>query len=127
MTLEITTIDHVNITVPAAREDATRDYYRTVLGLEEIPKPERLRHRGGAWFRAGPVELHVSVDTEAAGTNADSRRHVCYLVPDLSAAEEALRRRGADIIPDQQPIPGFLRVYLRDPAGNRIDIAQQTG
>ena len=125
MTLDITTIDHVNITVPAALEDATRDYYRTVLGLEEIPKPERLRHRGGAWFRAGPVELHVSVDAEAAGTNADSRRHVCYRVADLAAAETEIRRRGGEIIADTQPIPGFVRFYLRDPAGNRIEIAQR--
>ena len=123
----ISTIDHVNITVPKALEDAARDYYRNVLGLEELPKPERLQKRGGAWFRAGPVELHVSVDAEAAATNAESRRHVCYRVEDLAAAEADLRGRGAEIIADTQPIPGFIRFYLRDPAGNRIEIAQRTG
>ena len=123
----ITTIDHVNITVPKALEDAARDYYRTVLGLEELPKPEQLRKRGGAWFRAGPVELHVSVEDGPSNSNAESRRHVCYLVHDLAAAEAEVRGRGGEIIADNQPIPGFIRFYLRDPAGNRIEIAQRTG
>ncbi len=62
-----------------------------------------------------------------SNSNAESRRHVCYLVQDLAAAEAEIRERGGEIIADSQPIPGFVRFYLRDPAGNRIEIAQRTG
>ena len=48
----------------AARAARTRRARSTaaLLGLEELPKPEALRGRGGCWFRAGEQELHVGVE-----------------------------------------------------------------
>jgi len=41
-------------------------------------------------------------------------------------AEEGLREEGVEIIPDDQPVAGKPRFYVRDPAGNLIEIAQKT-
>ncbi len=113
----------MDITVPKAAEEAARHFYGVIMGMQEIPKPPNLLKNGGAWFKGGPVELHVAVE-EAALTNRESKRHVCYLVQDLAAAEQHLRDAGIEIIEDRQPVEGWKRFYVRDPGGNRIEIAQ---
>ncbi len=125
MSLGLLGIHHVDITVPKPAEQAARHFYGTILGMQEIPKPANLLKNGGAWFRGGPVELHVALE-DAALANSESKRHVCYLVEDLAAAERYLRDMGIDIVADRQPIAGWRRFYVRDPGGNRIEIAQLT-
>ena len=122
MPLEIMEINHAQITVPRAAEEASKRFYREVMGLEEIPKPEPLRGRGGAWYRHGALEIHVSVE-DGANDNAASRRHICYVVADIARAEAAMRAAGVQIIPDNQPVEGWARFYVRDPGDNRIEIA----
>jgi catechol 2,3-dioxygenase-like lactoylglutathione lyase family enzyme len=39
-------------------------------------------------------------------------------------AEKQLRAAGIEIIPDDQPMPGKPRFYVRDPGGNLIELAQ---
>jgi catechol 2,3-dioxygenase-like lactoylglutathione lyase family enzyme len=116
-------IHHVNVTVPRSLEEATKHFYGVVMGLTEMPKPEASRGRGGAWYQLGPVQLHLSVE-EARGENCISKRHVCYTVGDLSEAEERFRAAGVEIVPDDLPLPGVSRFYVRDPGGNRLEIAQ---
>ena len=124
MALDIETIDHVQVTVPAAVEAEALRFYDDVLGLMRIAKPKALAHNGGAWYRLGALELHVSPEDQSGALGA-SKRHVCYLVPDLKEAESKLARHGVEIISDRQPIPGWARFYIRDPGGNRIEIAQR--
>lgn len=124
MPATVLAIDHVQIGVPRAAEAEAKRFYGEVLGLPEVPKPERLRGRGGAWYQVGAVQLHVSVeDLDASATRA-SRRHVCFRVSDLAAAERAARAGGLEVIPDDQPVPEWRRFYLRDPGGNRVEVAQ---
>ena len=54
-------LHHVQVSGPAGCEDAMREFYVGVLGMSEIDKPDLLRSRGGAWFRAGSAELHVGI------------------------------------------------------------------
>ena len=115
-------LHHVNITVPKSLEDAAKHFYRVVMGLEEVPKPEASRGRGGAWYQLGPVQLHLSLE-EARGENCISKRHVCYTVSDLAEAEQRFRNAGVEIVPDDMPIAGWSRFYVRDPGGNRLEIA----
>jgi catechol 2,3-dioxygenase-like lactoylglutathione lyase family enzyme len=116
-------LHHVNVTVPKSLEDAAKHFYGVVIGLEELPKPETSRGRGGAWYQLGHVQLHLSVE-ERLGENCISKRHVCYTVRDLAEAEERFRNAGVEIIPDDLPTPGWSRFYVRDPGGNRLEIAQ---
>ena len=115
-------IHHVNVTVPRSLEAEAKHFYGVVMGMTEVPKPEGSRGRGGAWYQLGPVQLHLSLE-DGAGEHL-SKRHVCYTVRDLSEAEEQFRQAGFEIIPDDLPTPGWHRFYVRDPGGNRLEIAQ---
>ena len=114
-------IHHVNVTVPRSLEDATKHFYGVVMGMTEVPKPESSRGRGGAWYQLGPVQLHLSVEENVEN---EGKRHVCYTVSDLNEAEERFRQAGVEILPDDRPIEGVQRFYVRDPGGNRLEIAQ---
>jgi len=114
---------HVNVTVPRALEAEAKQFYGIVMGLQEVPKPETSRGRGGAWYQLDRVQLHLSIE-DGLGENCISKRHVCYTVRDLAEAEKRFRQAGVEIIPDDQPTPGWSRFYVRDPGGNRLEIAQ---
>ena len=122
MAIGIVELHHVNIRVPRALEEATKDFYKNVVGLGEIEKPGESKKHGGAWFACGAVQIHLSL-SEGEG-NAASNRHICYRVADLAEAENAFRRADVEIIADDQPIPGCPRFYVRDPGGNLLEIAQ---
>jgi len=114
---------HVNVTVPKSLEEAAKHFYGDVMGLQEVPKPESSRGRGGAWYQLGQMQLHLSTE-EPAGENGLSKRHVCYTVSNLAEAEERFRKAGVEILPDNLPVPGWTRFYVRDPGGNKLEIAQ---
>ncbi len=121
MSLEIQAIDHVQIAVPRALEAECLDFYREVLSLREIPKPEELRGRGGAWFQLANLQMHVGVDPEPSPR---SKRHVCFLVPDLASAKAAILGKGI-VIEEESVAEGLSRFFIRDPADNRIEIGQR--
>ncbi len=121
MSLGITGIDHVQMSVPRVLEADCLAFYRNVLGLTEIPKPEELRARGGAWFQVGAAQFHIGVDPEPF---PKSKRHVCFLVPDLAEARAAVVAKGA-VIEEEGIAEGLHRFFVRDPAGNRIEIGQR--
>ncbi len=114
-------LHHVNVTVPAELEAATKNFYGSVLGLEQVPKPAAAR-QSGAWYQIGATQLHLSVDNEEAGPL--SSRHICFAVSDLGAAEKRFRDAGVGIVPDPRPMPGRPRFYVRDPGGNQLEIVQ---
>ncbi len=70
------------------------------------------------------MEVHVSPE-DGRSDSEHSKRHVCFVVPSLMEAESELARHGVQIIPDRQPIAGWRRLYVRDPGGNRIEVAQR--
>jgi catechol 2,3-dioxygenase-like lactoylglutathione lyase family enzyme len=114
---------HVNITVPKSLEDEAKRFYGVVMGLKEVPKPESSRGRGGAWYQLGQTQLHLSLE-DGLGEECLSKRHVCYTVSNLEQAEQRFREAGVEIFPDDLPTPGWSRFYVRDPGGNRLEIAQ---
>ncbi len=121
MPIGISAIDHVQMTVPRTLEAESLAFYRTVMGLKEIPKPEELRARGGAWFEVGAVQFHIGVDPDPS---PKSKRHICFLVPDLSTAKRAIEAHGI-AIEEEGVAEGLHRFFVRDPAGNRIEIGQR--
>jgi catechol 2,3-dioxygenase-like lactoylglutathione lyase family enzyme len=117
-------IDHIQITSPPDVEDAMLFFYGKVLGLKEIYKPDGIKAFGGAWYLLGDIQLHISLENNP--NNEKSRRHICFRVQNLPAIREHLQANGVEIIADQNPIPGCDRFFLRDPGGNRIEIAEFT-
>jgi catechol 2,3-dioxygenase-like lactoylglutathione lyase family enzyme len=122
MSLGITGIDHVQIAAPRALEAATLRFYRDVLGLTEIPKPAELQGRGGAWFQTDNLQMHIGIDPE--GSDLKSKRHICFLVSDLSAAKAQLQVGGI-AIEEESVADGLARFFIRDPAGNRVEIGHR--
>lgn len=118
--MRITALSHINVTVPQALEDAAKHFYGNVMGLHEVPKPLESKGRGGAWYQLGAVQLHLS--REEAADNS-GKRHVCYAVANLAEAEQHFRDAGVEVIPDNLPVPGSPRFYVRDPGGNLIEIS----
>jgi catechol 2,3-dioxygenase-like lactoylglutathione lyase family enzyme len=124
MSIAITSLQHVNIRVQPAVEEAAKMFYGTLLGLPEVPKPEDAAARGGAWYQLGDIQLHLSRDKNAA--NDGSKRHICFHVADLAEAQRHLENLGVEILPDDQPIAGQPRFYIRDPGGNLIEVGEAT-
>lgn len=120
----IVALHHVNVTVPPDLEAATKHFYREVLGLKQIPKPSTSRQTG-AWYELGASQLHLSVE-EQPETQLSSR-HFCVTVSDLAEAEQKFQESGIAIIPDPRPHAGSMRFFVRDPAGNQLEIAQASG
>ncbi len=120
MPLSIIGIDHVQITVPKALEAECLAFYREIFGFSEIPKPENLRGRGGAWFQVGRLQMHIGVDPEPSPR---SKRHICFLVADIGAAKAEVARRGL-AIEEESAAEGLSRIFILDPGGNRIEIGQ---
>jgi catechol 2,3-dioxygenase-like lactoylglutathione lyase family enzyme len=119
--MTVTKLHHVNVTVRSELEAATKEFYGSVLGLEQVPKPAAARQQG-AWYQIGATQLHLSVDNEA--DDPRSSRHICFAVSDLNQAEKRFRAAGVEIIPDPRPVPGSPRFYVRDPGGNQLEIVQ---
>jgi len=117
----VTQLHHVNVTVSPELEAATKEFYGSVVGLRQVPKPAAAR-QSGAWYQIGATQLHLSI--EDGDDNALSSRHVCFTVSDLDVAEKRFRDAGVEIIPDPRPIPGTSRFYVRDPGGNQLEIVQ---
>ncbi len=110
-------IHHVPIAAPRGSEDVLRQFYGTVLGMTEVPKPPDLAGRGGVWFRAGGLELHLGVED---GFLPARRAHPGLLVADLPAYVDGLSARGVRVEWDGA-FPGYRRCYLYDPHGNRLE------
>jgi catechol 2,3-dioxygenase-like lactoylglutathione lyase family enzyme len=118
----VISLSHVNVTVPAKVEADAKEFYGNVLGLKEIPKPVGTRQNIGAWYELGNIQLHLSVEEQV--NNAESDRHLCYVVAAIADAEHHLRESGTEIISDPRPIAGVKRFYVRDPGGNLIEITE---
>lgn len=121
MGFQLTAIDHVQIAAPRALEAEIVAFYRDILGLAEIPKPVELRSRGGAWFQLGNLQLHVGIDPDGP-SGQRSKRHVCFLTEDLATAKGAAEAAGI-AIEEESTAEGLSRFFIRDPAGNRVEIA----
>jgi catechol 2,3-dioxygenase-like lactoylglutathione lyase family enzyme len=113
-------IDHVQLAMPAGGEDDARAFYDGVLGIPEKPKPPHLAARGGCWFAADGVELHLGVED---GFRPARKAHPALLVDDLAALVRRLGEAGVDVVEDE-PLPGYDRVYVADPFGNRLELLE---
>jgi catechol 2,3-dioxygenase-like lactoylglutathione lyase family enzyme len=108
-------IDHVQMAIPVDSEDVARSFYVGVLGLAEVPKPEVMVARGGAWFEGGNTRIHVGVEAD--------------FVP-ARTAHPALTLRGLrDLVESTEldpvwndEIEGLVRCHVYDPFGNRIEL-----
>lgn len=113
-------IDHVQLAMPPGREDDARSFYDGLLGIPERPKPPDLARRGGAWFENEAVKIHLGVEAEFRPAR---KAHPALLVRDLAALAARLRQAGVAVI-DDEALPGYDRIYVSDPFGNRLELME---
>jgi len=120
--MAILAIEHVQLAMPAGREDDARAFYARLLGIPEVPKPPELAERGGVWFEDGVVKVHLGVD---ADFHPARKAHPALLARGLRALVERLRAAGVKVT--EEPLDGHYRVYVADPFGNRIELLEPIG
>jgi len=112
--------EHVLLAMPDGEERRAREFYVDVLGFTEIVRPESLGGRGGGWFSAGPVMLHLGVEKDF---RAARMAHPALLVSALAPLVARCEAAGYPIEPAVE-LPGFDRVHVYDPFGNRLELMQ---
>ncbi|MCA0316468.1 MAG: glyoxalase [Proteobacteria bacterium] len=113
-------IHHVQIAMPAGREAEARAFYAGLLGIPEAPKPATLAARGGCWFEQGALRIHLGVEADFRPAR---KAHPALLVSNLAGLVDDLRAAGYPLNEDE-PLPGFVRIFVSDPFGNRIELME---
>ncbi len=97
--------------------------------MVEVEKPEDLRARGGAWFRAldvaGTVTAEIHVGVEDPFTPARKAHPALELgsTDELEAVGQRLTRLGFVVDWSQRhTFPGHQRLHTFDAHGNRVEI-----
>jgi catechol 2,3-dioxygenase-like lactoylglutathione lyase family enzyme len=122
--MTILSIDHVQITTPAGEEEQARAFYVRVLGFTEIPKPPELAKRGGVWFQAEDVQLHLGVEADFRPAR---KAHPAFVVDDLALILVLAQNAGCETDTPQPPLDGYKRAHVFDPFGNRIELMEKLG
>ena len=110
-------IDHVQLAMPVGGEPVARAFYVGVLGFVELPKPAVMAARGGCWFEAGPVKLHLGAEAQFVPARKAHPALVMRGLVDFIAAH-ALPASWNDEIVDT------VRCHIDDPFGNRIELIE---
>ncbi|MCW7943364.1 glyoxalase [Streptomyces hygroscopicus] len=116
----LTAVDHVQLAAPPGSEDLLRAYYTDALGMTEIPKPPVLAARGGCWFQAGAVRLHLGIEEDF---HPARKAHPGLGVTGIDAYAARLVAHGAPVTWDGD-LPGHRRFYSEDPVGNRLEFLE---
>jgi catechol 2,3-dioxygenase-like lactoylglutathione lyase family enzyme len=119
--MTVIAIEHVQLAMPPGREEEARAFYAGLLGMVEVRKPAHLAARGGAWFEAGEVKVHLGVEESFRPAR---KAHPAFVVADLEELVGRLRAAGHEVAKDQ-PLAGWQRVYTADPFENRIELMER--
>ncbi|MFK7800076.1 MAG: VOC family protein [Anaerolineae bacterium] len=113
--------NHIGITAPVGAEDQARSFYCDILGFVEIEKPDSLKPNGGLWLQTGNLPLHIGVENRPEW--GKTKRHPAFETADLEKLRDHLQKCEIEIV-QATPIPGYVRFYIYDPFGNRIECMQ---
>ena len=116
----ILSVHHVQLAMPRGMEAEARAFYGDVLGMTEQRKPENLARRGGVWFSSADAHLHLGVEDDFRPAK---KAHPALLVANLEMLLGRCTAAGFDVRTDE-PLPGYLRAYVTDPFGNRIELLE---
>lgn len=117
---KVLSIDHVQLAIPKGTEDRARSFYRDVLGMKEVPKPEELAKRGGGWFGSGEAQVHLGVEEDFRPAK---KAHPALVVEGLDEMLAKCEQAGVTYSMDAE-IDGRRRVHVFDPFGNRLELIE---
>jgi len=123
--MKVTRFHHVSVNARGTELEELARFYRDVLGLSDLSRPE-IPGVPGHWHRVGDQQLHL-VAAPAAGSGIDpTGDHFCVGIEDLAAAVRELEDRR---IPYVRAVQGAdtIQIWIVDPAGNTIELQQERG
>jgi catechol 2,3-dioxygenase-like lactoylglutathione lyase family enzyme len=115
-------IDHINIRAPSALLEQVRDFYCTVLGLEEGYRPAF--PSTGYWLYAADkpiVHLSLGAETVPAGQRT-CLDHVAFQAAGLEAFRARLDALGIEYRSSYIPELHMSQLFFRDPAGTGLEV-----
>jgi len=114
-------VDHVSFPVrDLARALA---FYRDLLGLETIPRPDF--GVDGAWLGAGNAQIHLIVTPDGMEVDRPppslnpAASHLAFAVDDYEATLARLREHGLEVLSTS---PQMGQMWVRDPDGHVIEL-----
>lgn len=118
-------LDHYNIRAPSPLLEELRDFYVATLSLRSGPRPRFRTH--GYWLYAGEqAVLHLSGtgpgEIRAVGVTP-TFDHVAFRCNDDAAMRAALDAAGVAYAVEDAPERAQRQIFLRDPAGNGIELS----
>lgn len=116
----ILSIDHVQLAMPKGSEDCARSFYRDLLGMKEVPKPQDLAKRGGCWFASGQAQVHLGVEEDFRPAK---KAHPALVVEGLDEIVAKCQHAGVTSQADAE-LDGRRRVHVFDPFGNRLELIE---
>ena len=130
--MKLQKLDHVAFLVSDV--ERSRQFYREVLALEEVPRPSKFDFPG-AWFESNGFQIHLIGDTEGGRVpqvNPGYREyelkdghasHAAFEVEDLEATMAHLKACHTEIVGGPRPRgDGVQQLYVCDPDGYVIEL-----
>jgi catechol 2,3-dioxygenase-like lactoylglutathione lyase family enzyme len=121
MKINFKRLDHFQLCIPFGKEEEARKFYRDVLGLPEIEKPDALKPNGGLWFAVADIQLHIGVEN----VEGRSKRHPAFEIEDLDEVKKYLMEKKVRV-KEETPVPGQKRFSFLDPFDNRIEFLEKS-
>lgn len=118
--MKVERLDHVQLAMPKGGEDKARAFYGGILEIAEVPKPPHLARRGGCCFERGALKVHLGVEQDFQPAR---KAHPAFIVSDVVGLADKLENAGCRIVNDQ-PLEGYVRLYVDDPFGNRLEFME---
>jgi catechol 2,3-dioxygenase-like lactoylglutathione lyase family enzyme len=118
MAHRVVALDHVQLAMPPGQEETAEAFYAGLLGLDIVPKPPILAARGGRWFEAGPVQIHLGAEEDFRPAR---KAHPALVIDDLDALVATLDGAGIGVRWSEE-LPHTRRCFVDDPFGNRIEL-----
>jgi catechol 2,3-dioxygenase-like lactoylglutathione lyase family enzyme len=118
-------LNHFNIAAPAALLSQVRDFYVTVVGLEEGYRPDF--GVPGYWLYANDQAVLHLLEVDAADQPAQPGTpgfldHVAFTCRDLDETEQHLRQLGVDYRKNDFRDFGLIQLFVRDPTGLGVEM-----
>ena len=122
--MKVTRFHHVSLNTNGTDLEAMVGFYRDVLGLDDQPRPD-IPGVPGHWHAIGDQQLHL-VGAAPLGAPPDpTGHHFCVAVEDLDVAIAELESRHIEY---RRAVQGeeTVQIWFADPAGNTIELQQET-
>ena len=126
---------HLGVSVPDI--DAAISWYEDMLNFkvvsdqyyDQLPARIAFMEHGDFSIEFFEVEGAAPLPDDRRVPNLDIRthgtKHIAYAVADLTTLMETLKSKGVDVAMDIFPMEGDLVAFIRDNAGNLIELIQQ--